>query len=70
MISQDTITGILLIFTGVVVLLIGVMIWFVEERFYYRLRMHRTRAFNPVTGIALTALGLFCLWQGIATLVS
>ncbi len=70
MISPDLVTGILLIFTGVVVLVMGIVIWFVEERFYYRLRLHRTRMFNPVTGIVLTALGLFCLWQGVAAMVS
>ncbi|MFQ5827445.1 MAG: hypothetical protein ACE5IA_08835 [Dehalococcoidia bacterium] len=67
---QDLITGILLIVTGIVVALMGILIWFVEERFYYRLRIHRTRLFNPATGALLIALGLFCLWQGFSVLLS
>jgi threonine/homoserine/homoserine lactone efflux protein len=67
---QDLVTGILLIVTGIVVALMGVLIWFVEERFYYHLRIHRTRLFNPATGAFLIALGLFSLWQGFSILLS
>ena len=67
---QNLVSGFLLIATGIILGLLGVLVGYVEERHYYRFRIHRTRLFNPFTGGLLIALGLFCLWQGIALLLT